>query len=102
MQTQSYPLRIPESLIQVAKFRSAEEHIDQSTALRQLLHNGAEEYVIKLVHEGRISIGKGAELLGLTIYDMYEIAKRHGLRLGASSEQFLESQENLKVMLKKK
>ena len=62
----------------------------------------SEEYVIKLVRQGRISIGKGAELLGLTIYDMYEIADRHGLRLGASSEQFLEGQENLRKLLKKK
>ena len=39
-----YPLRIPENLIILARLRSNEEHINQSTALKQLLYSGAENY----------------------------------------------------------
>jgi hypothetical protein len=37
----SYPLRIPQNLIELANLRTKEEHVDKSTALRQLLYMGA-------------------------------------------------------------
>ena len=40
-----------------------EEHTDKATALRQWLHKGAELYALRLVSEGRISIGYAAEVL---------------------------------------
>ena len=46
-----------------------------------------ESRVLKLVAEGRMSIGRAAELLELTIYDLYHLAETHGIELGASDEQ---------------
>src|SRR3989338_7982697 len=91
MKTVSYPLRIPKELIELAALRSKEEYIDQSTALRQLLYLGAEEYVLELVSSGRISIGKAAELLKVSVYDIYKLAEKHGVKLGSTIEDTKQS-----------
>lgn len=101
MATVAYPLRVPEEIMNLAKFRAKEEYVDKSTALRQLLHLGSEEYVLRLVSGGRISIGKGAELLNVTIYDMHELAQKHSVELGATAEQMRKSKETLNMLLKK-
>lgn len=99
MTTISYPLRVPEEILAVSKIRAVEEHIDQATALRQFLHIGAEEFVIQLVADGRISSGKAAELLNLTHYDLYRIAQKHGMKLSATPEQAQKSRATLKRLL---
>ncbi len=100
MTTISVPLRIPDEIISLSKLRAQEEHLDQATALRQFLHVGAEEYVVTMVTEGRISIGKAAELLKRTVYDIQNIARRHGIELGATPEQARKSREVAKKIFK--
>lgn len=101
METVSYPLRIPEEILSLAKLRAKEEYIDQSTAIRQLLYLGAEEYVLGLVESGRLSIGKAAELLKTSIQDIHRLAEKHGIRLGATKEQQLKSSETMRDLLKR-
>jgi len=83
-----YPLRVPENLIALARLRSSEEHVNQSTALKQLLYAGAENYVLKLLEKGRISIGKAAELLDRSIYDIYRLANERNIELGATETHY--------------
>ena len=99
MKTISYPLRIPKELIELAALRSREEHIDQSTALRQMLHVGAEEYILDLVSSGRISIGRAAELLNISVYDIYKLAEKHGTKLGGTAELQIKSKKTAKKYL---
>ena len=96
MTTTSYPLRIPEEIIVLSRLRAQEEHLDQATALRQFLYLGAEEYLLKLVSEGRISIGKAAELLHKSIYDIQHAAQKHGISIGSTAEQAKKSRETAK------
>ena len=96
MKTVSYPLRIPKGLVELAALRSKEEYVDQSTALRQLLHLGAEEYVLEIVSSGRISIGKAAELLKISVYDVYKLAEKHGMKLGGTIEHEMKSKKTAK------
>ena len=42
--------------IKLANLRTKEEHVDKSTALRQLLYVGAQDYVLELYGSGRISL----------------------------------------------
>ena len=93
MKTISYPLRIPKEIIELAALRSKEEYTDQSTALRQLLHLGAEEYILELVSSGRMSVGRSAELLNTTVYDIYRLAEKHGVELGGTAEQYIKSRK---------
>lgn len=91
--TKVVPLRIPENLDELASLSAREEHTDKATALRQWLHQGAALYVLKLVSEGRISKGRGTELLEMSIYDMYNLAETYGLELGPTDEQLRTSLE---------
>lgn len=59
----------------------------------------AEEFVVQLIAEGRISIGKAVELLKTTHYDLYGIAQKHGIKLSATAEQGRKSRETLKKLM---
>ncbi|MBI5392441.1 hypothetical protein HZA96_01105 [Candidatus Woesearchaeota archaeon] len=102
METVSYPLRIPQEIIGLAKLKAKQEYIDQATALRQLLYVGAEEYVLRLIESGRVSIGKAAELLNLSIHDIQRLAEKHNVKLGATALQHEKSLQTLKKIISKK
>ena len=87
MKSKVVPLRIPENLDELASLSAQEQHTDKATALRQWLHRGAAQYVLKLVAEGRISVGRAAELLDLTVYDLQHLATTLDIELGATDEQ---------------
>ena len=56
--------------------------------MREKNYSGAEEYLLKLCSQGRISIGKAAEILHKSIYDLQEFAKRKGIGLGITAEEY--------------
>ena len=87
MKSKVVPLRIPENLDELAALSAQEQHTDKATALRQWLHRGAAQYVLRLVAEGRISVGRAAELLDLTVYDLQQQAEAQGIEMGAANEQ---------------
>ncbi|MCZ7399236.1 MAG: UPF0175 family protein [Candidatus Methanoperedens sp.] len=78
MEAVSYPLRIPKNVIDLANLRTKEEHVDKSTALRQFLYLGARDYVMELYQKGRISLGKAAELLDVSTFDVLILVKELG------------------------
>ena len=88
MKTTPYPVRIPKPLLDLADLRAAEEQIDRSTALRQLLHAGAVTYVLDVLAKGRISLSKAAELLDATPLAIVEKAREHGVLLGAHVDAY--------------
>ena len=94
MKSKAVPLRIPEGLIDLAALCSQEQRTDRATTLRQWLYKGAETYALKLVEEGRISTGHAAELLDMSIYDVYRLAQSRGIEIGATEEQFQQSMEH--------
>jgi len=94
--TMPYPLRLPKGLLELADLRAAEERVDRSTALRQLLYAGAEEYLLELLQRGRISLSKAAELLDCSTWAIYESAKAKGISLGATAEEYEKAKERLR------
>lgn len=94
--TKVVPLRIPEHLDELAALSAQVEHTDKATALRQWLHKGAALYVLKLVEDGRISRTRAAELLEVSIYDIYNLAETYGVELGPTDEQARKSREHVK------
>jgi len=88
MSTKPYPLRIPDGLLALAEMKSKADRTDKATALRQLLYSGAEDYVLQLVAEGRLSAGRAAELLELSAYDLQRLAQERGIELGATADQY--------------
>ncbi len=98
MNSTPYPLRVPGEILELSRLRAQEERLDQATALRQFLYAGVEEYVLQLIAQGRISLGKGAELLKKSVYDMQRLARRHGIEIGATKEQARKSREAAKTL----
>ena len=94
--TMPYPLRLPRGLLELADLRAAEERIDRSTALHQLLYAGAEQYLLELLQRGRISLSKAAELLDCSTWAIYELAEARGITLGATAEGYVKAKERLR------
>lgn len=91
--TKPYPLRIPENLIELAEAKGRSERTDRSTALRQLLYSGAEDYALGLLAQGRISSGKAAELLDTSVHRVHELAAERGVEIGADAEDYRRSRQ---------
>ena len=90
---QVQPLRIEENIPKVAELRSKEEHTNRTTAIKQFLHSGVEEYLLELCSQGRISLGKIAEILHKNIYDLQESAKKKGIELGITAKEYKQSKK---------
>ena len=86
-------IRLPQGLLEMVELYSKDQHLDISSAMRQWLYRAAEEYALELVGEGRISGGRAAEILDVSLFDIYQMAEARGKRLGADEEQQLRSRE---------
>ncbi|MGQ9734136.1 MAG: hypothetical protein ACUVQU_03690 [Candidatus Bipolaricaulia bacterium] len=95
MKTVPYPLRLPRNILELADLMAEEEHVDRSTALRQLLHAGGEDYVLGLLAKGRISLSKAAELLNCSTLAIYQLAGERGIAFGASEEHYEKAKASL-------
>ena len=93
--SQVQPLRIDENLLKIAELKSRDENTSKTTAIKQFLYNGVEEYLLKLCFQGRISIGKAAEMLHKSIYDLQESAKQKGIELGITKKEYEKSKKYL-------
>jgi hypothetical protein len=69
------------------------EHTDKASALRQWLYEGAALYLIRRVGEGRLTMDRAAELLDVSIHELYRLAENHRIEVGASDEQRKRSRE---------
>ncbi len=90
-----YPMKLKDEIMPLIDLKSKEEHTNKAIVLKQILYKGLEDYAIGLVSRGRLSAGKAAEILNLSIYDIYEIAKSKGLKLSATKEQRVISKETI-------
>ena len=91
--TQVQPLRIDDYIIKVAELKSRDEHTNKTTAIKQFLYSGVEDYLLRLCSQGRISIGKAAEILHKNIYDLQESARQKGVQLGITAKEYNESRK---------
>ncbi len=70
------------------------------TIKRKLDHDKLEDYAFDLCSRGRLSIGKAAELLDTTIYDLQEKAREKGIVLSATEEAHEESRKTVDRLVK--
>ena len=97
--TQVQPLRIEEDILKLAELKSRDEHTTKTAAIKQFLYSGAEEYLLRLCSNGRISIGKAAEILHKSIYDLQESAKMKGISLRVTAKEYEESRKFAKELI---
>jgi len=91
-------MKLKDEIVPLIELKSKEERTNKAIVLKQFLYRGLEDYVIGLVSRGRLSVGKAAEILDLSVYDIHEIAKSKGLRLSATEEQRKKSRELIKKL----
>lgn len=97
-----YPMKLDDEIMPIIELKSKEEHTNKSVVIKQFIYKGLEEYVLELCSKGRISIGKAAEILGTSIYDMQRLAINKGIKLSVTSEQREKSKAILDKLAGKK
>ncbi|MBI2597705.1 MAG: hypothetical protein HYW50_00745 [Candidatus Diapherotrites archaeon] len=102
MSSVSYPLRIKKPIMELAELRAREENTDKTTAIKQLLYTGAEEYAMKLYEQGRISLSLTAKLLDKNVHEILYLAEKYGIKTGGTLEQQEISEKNAKKLKLKK
>jgi len=80
-------LRIPETLLKTVKSVARREHLDESTATRQLIALGAMEYAVRLYRDGKVTLREAAELAGATVREMIDILLDHGVKGNVTASQ---------------
>ena len=88
-----YPIKLKDDIMPLIELKSREEHTNKAIVLKQFLYQGLKNYAIDLISRGRLSVGKAAEILDLSIYEIHDIAKSKGVKLSATKEQRQKSKE---------
>lgn len=83
-------LRLPEEDVKVIKDIATSEKKDKSTTVRELVKLGKIYLAILTYKEGKISIGKAAEIAGLTLSEMMDLFKKLGIKSQLDVEDYLE------------
>jgi len=95
------PVRLSEKIKPLIDLKTKEEHISRSVVIKQFVYEGLEGYALELCKRGRLSIGKVAEILERSIYDIQELAKEKNIILSAAEEAAEESEITTKKLIKK-
>ena len=96
-----YPMKIREEIMPIIELKSKEEHSNKAIVLKQLLYKGLEDYLLGLIAKGRLTVGRAAEILGVSVYDIQEMAKSMEIKLTASQEQRQKSRKYVEEFLGK-
>ncbi|MGR3318062.1 MAG: hypothetical protein ACUZ8O_06235 [Candidatus Anammoxibacter sp.] len=96
-----YPMKLKDEIMPILELKSKEDRTNKAIVLRQLIYKGLEDYVLELIQKGKLSIGRAAEALDVSIYDIHDMAKEKGIKLTASPEQADKSSKHLKKFLEK-
>jgi len=73
-------VRIPKNLAKAIMHSARTEKVDESTAMRQLLALGAEQYAVELYREGRATLDEAAALASLSLRQMIDVLLAHGIK----------------------
>ena len=96
-----YPMKIREEIMPIIELKSKEEHSNKAIVLKQLLYKGLEDYLLGLIAKGRLTVGRAAEILGVSVYDIQEMAKSREIKLTASQDQRQKSRKYVEEFLGK-
>ena len=93
--------RLPEEFILRIREIAERENLDTSSVIRRLLARALEEQKLKFILEElalhKISIGKAAEELNVSVWEMINISKNNNIDwTGYSEEDFIEETKALK------
>lgn len=83
-------VRIDDDTLRDLELLRKDAKADRSEVVRRLLDRAIRdaklERAMQLLREGKVSIGKAAELAGTTLYEIVEAMPKHGVHLGYTME----------------
>ena len=82
-------VRLPKEDLKVIEEISLKEKIDKSTTVRNLIELGKIYLAIIQYKENKISIGKAAEIAGLTISEMMDLLSKLGIQSNLDLADYL-------------
>lgn len=88
-------VRLPKEDLQIVKELSSEEKIDKSTMVRELVELGKIYFAILKYKEGKISIGRAAEISDLPLSEMMDVLTGLGIESKLEIIDYLEGSKNI-------
>ena len=86
-------IRLPKSLTRAILHRVRAENVDESTAIRQLLALGVQDYAVKLYSAGKVTLNEAAALANLSLREMVDVLLAHGVKGNITLDQQMKAIE---------
>ena len=90
-------LRLPDRLATAIHSVGSAEHIDESVAMRKLLHMGYAAYVAEQYRTGRLSLRMAARQMGLSLSETLDTFCRMGITGNVSADDALQALRSLRA-----
>lgn len=98
--------RLEKDIVRMVEKTAEEEHIDKTKALKQLVILGRKQFLInkylQLYRDGRCSLDKAAEIIGITVNEMMQEAANDGIKSTQTINEYREGLELLGIEVLKK
>jgi len=104
MKTELISARFQIEDTKIIEDRARDEKTDKTTALKRIFALGAKQYkinkAVKQYQEGKISIGKAAQMAGITLWEIMDKLKEKNIPNPLGKEEYLEGLKNLEKVWK--
>ena len=98
--TKTLTTRAPDSLAKEIEILAKEEHLDKSSIIRRLLADAVQNKrinkALNLYKDGKISIGKAADIAQLSIWEMLDLICEKGIHIDYGAEELIEDLKPLR------
>jgi len=94
--TKTMSIRMDKENYEFLSSLSKEERGDLSKAVRELVHRGRLMLAVERYKKGEASLGKAAELAGVSIGQMISILGEYGVKSNLEREDYRKGLENLR------
>jgi predicted HTH domain antitoxin len=78
-QTSIVTLRLSKRNLSKVEAVQALEKVDRSTLLKEFIEDGLRDRVVRLYSDGKLSAGRGAEIIGVSLREFLELLERKGV-----------------------
>ena len=89
-------VRMDEANYDFIRRLARDEKADLSEAVRVLVDRGRVMLAVERYRQGRVSLGRAAEMAGVRVGDMIEILASYGIKSNLEEEDYLQGLENLR------
>lgn len=92
--------RLEKDIIAMVEKTAQEEHVDKTKALKELILLGRKQYLLQkylqLYREGKCSLDKMAEMVGITVHEAMQEAVKAEIRSEQTLDEYRKGVELLK------